>query len=193
MIPKECKRLAEVDFPIASVSKRSIAENNIRHGHPKNLHLWWARRPLAACRAMLLGLLLPDPADPSCPEQFKKDARRILGSIQNASNLRDNQLREALLTFTANCAAWENGTKPVYLEVARALVKAAHPSNTPLVSDTFAGGGSIPLEALRLGCDAHASDINPVAGLILQTILRDIPQQTEPIAPKATYPRQYYK
>ena len=62
-IPKECKRLAEVDFPIAVVSKHSAREKSIRHGHPSTLHLWWARRPLAACRAMLLALLLPDPTD----------------------------------------------------------------------------------------------------------------------------------
>ena len=67
MIPKECKRLAEVDFPIAVVSKHSAREKSVRHGHPFTLHLWWARRPLAACRAMLLGLLLPNPRDSRCP------------------------------------------------------------------------------------------------------------------------------
>src|SRR5713226_3069135 len=78
MIPKDCKRLAEVDFPIAAVSKHSAREKSIRHGHPSTLHLWWARRPLAACRAVLLGLLLPDPCDPSCPEDFKREARQAL-------------------------------------------------------------------------------------------------------------------
>src|SRR5205085_6064520 len=71
MIPKECKRLAEVDFPIAVVSKHSAREKSIRHGHPSTLHLWWARRPLAACRAMLMALLLPDPCDLHCPADFK--------------------------------------------------------------------------------------------------------------------------
>ena len=66
-IPKECKRLAEVDFPIAAVSKHAVREKSIRHGHPSTLHLWWARRPLASSRAMLMALLLPDPADPHCP------------------------------------------------------------------------------------------------------------------------------
>jgi putative DNA methylase len=78
MIPKECKRLAEVDFPIAVVSKHAAREKSIRHGHPSTLHLWWARRPLAACRAMLLGLLLPDPCDAHCPEAFKATARQAL-------------------------------------------------------------------------------------------------------------------
>lgn len=70
MIPKECKRLAQVDFPIAVVSKHSAREKFIRHGHPSTLHLWWARRPLAARRAMLLGLLLPDPCDKHYPSDF---------------------------------------------------------------------------------------------------------------------------
>ena len=82
MIPKECKRLAEVDFPIAVVSTHAAREKSIRHGHPSTLHLWWARRPLASSRAMLLGLLLPDPCDPVCPEPFKKAAREVLSPRQ---------------------------------------------------------------------------------------------------------------
>src|SRR5207248_9701433 len=78
MIPKDCKRLAEVDFPIAVVSKHSAREKSIRHGHPSTLHLWWARRPLAACRSMLLALLLPDPCDPNCPGDFRSKARDLL-------------------------------------------------------------------------------------------------------------------
>lgn len=83
MIPKECKRLAEVDFPIAVVSKHAAREKSIRHGHPSTLHLWWARRPLASCRAMLMALLLPDPCDPYCPEDFKVAAKDILLSKPN--------------------------------------------------------------------------------------------------------------
>ena len=78
MIPKECRRLAEVDFPIAEVSKHAVREKSIRHGHPSTLHLWWARRPLASSRAVLMALLLPDPCDAHCPDAFKQDARRIL-------------------------------------------------------------------------------------------------------------------
>jgi len=88
MIPKECKRLAEVDFPIAVVSKHAAREKSIRHGHPSTLHLWWARRPLAACRAMLLGLLFPDPCDPLCPEEFKVKAREILPRLLGTSEAR---------------------------------------------------------------------------------------------------------
>ena len=78
MIPKACKRLAEVDFPIAEVSRHAAREKSIRHGHPSTLHLWWARRPLASSRAVLMALLLPDPCDPHCPEAFRREARRTL-------------------------------------------------------------------------------------------------------------------
>jgi putative DNA methylase len=176
MIPKECKRLAEVDFPIAAVSKHSVREKSIRHGHPSTLHLWWARRPLAACRAMLLALLLPDPADPHCPEDFKKDARRILAPLPVALAPDGEGLRKALLKFIGDFADWDLSTNAVYLEAGRALVKAAHGEEPPLVVDPFAGGGSIPLEALRLGCEAFASDLNPVACLILKVMLEDIPR-----------------
>src|SRR5216110_956038 len=81
MIPKECKRLAEVDFPIAVVSKHAAKEKSIRFGHPSTLHLWWARRPLAACRSMLLALLLPDPCDENCPPEFIEKARTLLERI----------------------------------------------------------------------------------------------------------------
>ncbi len=176
MIPKECKRLAEVDFPIAVVSKHSAREKSIRHGHPSTLHLWWARRPLAACRAMLLGLLLPDPCDKHCPEDFKTKARSLLPRVQGTFGSNDIALRQALLKFIGDFANWDLSSNQSYLEVSRGLVKAAHPEETPLVADPFAGGGSIPLEALRLGCEAFASDLNPVACLIQKAILEDIPR-----------------
>jgi len=177
MIPKECKRLAEVDFPIAVVSKHAAREKSIRHGHPSTLHLWWARRPLAACRAMLLALLLPDPCDVNCPEDFKKNARDLLPRLMGNVGSRDEDLRRCLLKFIGDFANWDMSNHPVFLEVGRELVKAAHGEEPPLVVDPFAGGGSIPLEALRLGCDVFASDLNPVACLILKTMLEDIPRQ----------------
>ena len=82
MIPRKCKRLAEVDFPIAEVSRHAAREKSIRHGHPSTLHLWWARRPLASSRAVLLALLLPDPCDEHCPEDFKQQAREILRAVR---------------------------------------------------------------------------------------------------------------
>src|SRR6516225_11503005 len=98
MIPKECKGLAEVDFPIAIVSQHSAREKSIRHGLPSTLHLWWARRPLAACRAVLLALLLPDPCDEHCPPEFKAKARSILKGITGIAE-GDGNLRKALLGF----------------------------------------------------------------------------------------------
>src|SRR5271155_2014808 len=108
MIPKECKRLAEVDFPIAVVSKHAAREKSIRHGHPSTLHLWWARRPLAACRAMLLGLLLPDPADALCPADFKTAARTLLGKVVGKIGASDTDLRGGLLRFIGDFADWDN-------------------------------------------------------------------------------------
>ena len=175
MIPRECKRLAEVDFPIAEVSKHAAREKSIRHGHPSTLHLWWARRPLASSRAVLLALLLPDPCDEHCPEDFKQQARKILCAVRQPP-ANDAELRQGLLSFIANFANWKNTADRTHLNVSRALVKAAHGEEPPLVVDPFAGGGSIPLEALRLGCEAFASDLNPVACLILKVMLEDIPR-----------------
>jgi adenine-specific DNA methylase len=186
MIPKDCKRLAEVDFPIAVVSKHSAREKSIRHGHPSTLHLWWARRPLAACRAMLLGLLLPDPCDPQCPQDFKQKARKLLSQVQGLPSSEDKNLRQSLLKFIGDFANWDLSNDRTYLEVSKELVKAAHPEEKPLVVDPFAGGGSIPLEALRLGCETFASDLNPVACLILKVMLEDIPRHGPTLAEELT-------
>jgi putative DNA methylase len=193
MIPKGCKRLAEVDFPIAEVSKHAVREKPIVHRHPQSLQQWWARRPLAACRSMLLSLLLPDPCDPLCPPEFKTQARDILlGKRGRPSGWTtqvgdDLGLRKILLQFIGDFANWDVAADKDYLEAARALVKAAHPVGAngyspPLVVDPFAGGGSIPLEALRLGCEAFASDLNPVACLIEKVMLEDIPRHGPELA-----------
>ena len=182
MIPRECKRLAEVDFPIAEVSRHAVREKHIRHGHPSTLHLWWARRPLASSRAVLMALLLPDPCDPHCPSAFRKEARRVLlGMGGRPSGWKeeietDAGLRRIILRFIADFANWDHSAKQTYLGTARALVRAAHGDDVPLVVDPFAGGGSIPLEALRLGSETFASDLNPVACLILKVMLEDIPR-----------------
>ena len=183
MIPKECKRLAEVDFPIAEVSKQATREKSIRHGHPSTLHLWWARRPLASSRADSNGIATARSlVTPTVQKQFKREARQILLGMggrprgwETTIEL-DEGLRQIILKFIANFANWNNAAKRTYLNVSRALVKAAHGEEPPLVVDPFAGGGSIPLEALRLGCEAFASDLNPVACLILKVMLEDIPR-----------------
>ena len=181
MIPRECKRLAEVDFPIAEVSRHAVREKPIVRNHPQSFHQWWARRPLASSRAILMALLLPDPCDRHCPDAFKRKARSILGAIRQ-SPVNDADLRRGLLSFIANYANWDNAADRTHIDVSRALVKAAHGDEPPLVVDPFAGGGSIPLEALRVGCDGFATDLNPVACLILKVMLEDIPRQDSGIA-----------
>jgi len=176
MIPKECKRLAEVDFPIAVVSKYAAREKSIRHGHPSTLHLWWARRPLAACRAMLLGLLLPDPCDEHCPEDFKRTSRGLLPKIQGQVGPKDEELRKSLLKFTGDFSSWDLATDRTYLDISRNLVRAAYSDEIPVIADPFAGGGSIPLEALRVGCDAFANDLNPIPVLLCRVLLEDVPR-----------------
>ena len=185
MIPRDCKRLAEVDFPIAAVSRHAAREKKfpVPRGVPSTMHHWWARRPLASSRAVLLALLWPDPCDPLCPPAFKDEARALLPPIPNCNpGAGDEDLRAALLRFIADFANWKLAAHSDYLRVSRALVKAAHGDEAPLVVDPFAGGGSIPLEALRLGCEAFASDLNPVACLILKVMLEDVPRRGPELA-----------
>jgi len=131
---------------------------------------------------MLMALLLPDPCDPACPKDFIFAARDILLKLHGRPRRWDSKLntpeglRKILLEFIGDLSNWDNAANMDYLSTARTLVKAAHSDETPLVVDTFAGGGSIPLEALRLGCEAFASDLNPVACLILKVMLEDIPR-----------------
>src|SRR5260370_21646550 len=126
MIPKECKRLAEVDFPIAVVSAHAGREKSIRNGHPSTLHLWWARRPLASTRAILLSLLLPDPSDPYCPPEFKRAAREILSELRQPPKS-DADLQKALVWFIGTFANSALATHPTSLTAARELVRAASP------------------------------------------------------------------
>jgi len=203
------KRLIEVDLPIKRISAHARREKSIRHGHISTLHIWWARRPLAACRAVICAALWPDPADDLCPEAFTRVAKERmldwarehlrLASPESASRMVATQkdpdrladplvLRRALLDFIADFANWDNSTVPAYLATSRALTQAAHealggvPGTRPLVVDPFAGGGSIPLEALRVGADAFASDLNPVAVLLNKVVLEYIPKYGQRLA-----------
>ncbi|MFC1811915.1 NADAR domain-containing protein [Thermodesulfobacteriota bacterium] len=182
LIPKECKRLAEVDFPIAKVSSSSLLETARRASHPKGLHLWWARRPLAACRSVLLALLLPDPADPNCPKHLLKIMREVLMDAPGrplrweASSKTPEGLRKIALEFIAEFSHPDNAYNSGYIRCVRNLVNKLNSGEAPLVYDSFAGGGSIPLEALRLGCEAVGSDLNPIACLILKSELELIPR-----------------
>ena len=188
------KRLIEVDLPIKKISEHARREKSIRHGHIYTLHIWWARRPLAACRAVLCAALWPDPGDPLCPEEFKQKASGLMQTFWDPMGVEDRdfddplELRKALLDFIADFANWDNSTKKEYLETSRALTQTAHeamggiPGTRPLVVDPFAGGGAIPLEALRVGADAFASDLNPVAVLLNKVVLEYIPKYGQQLA-----------
>lgn len=169
------RRLIEVDLPIKVISEHARHDQNVKKGHLHTLHVWWATRPLAACRAVILGTLLPDPVDERCPEDFRKKSREALAWMSSRDLSEPMALREALLKFIGDFAAWERSSEQRWVETARALVKAAHPDGPPLVLDPFAGIGSIPFEALRVGADAFAGDLNPVAVLLLKTALEYIP------------------
>jgi len=129
-----------------------------------------------------MGLLLPDPCDERCPEDFKTQAQQLLPKLVGNVGKSNEDLRKKLLKFIADFSNWDHSAHPTYLEVSRGLVKAAHGDEPPLVVDPFAGGGSIPLEALRVGCDTFASDLNPVACLILKVMLEDIPRHGKKLA-----------
>ena len=175
------RRLIEEAFPLQKVSKDSKHEKNVRHGHISTLHIWPARRPLAACRAVTIATLLPDPAD--APETMKTEYTRLSGSP-----LPDKQ-REYLCDLIASLTRWgdENGhgdwdekdQKGRWfnkLRIARELIQMAYDGRPPKVMDMFAGGGAIPLEAMRLGCKVTASDYNPVAWFLLKCTL-EYPQR----------------
>lgn len=229
------KRLIEVDLPIKRISAHARREKSIRHGHISTLHIWWARRPLAACRAVICASLWPDPADELCPQAFRDKALEsikafaqkvvvdpklaaschpeTMGKYLAISGRLDadaekpkasgkdrkkrqmptpelnatdpvhlNILQCLLLDFIADFANWDNSTVPEYLETSRALTQAAHealggmPGTRPLVVDPFAGGGSIPIEAVRVGAEAFASDLNPAAVLLNKVVLEHVPK-----------------
>ncbi len=144
------KRFIEQSFPVKEVSEESAREKNIRHGHISTLHIWWARRPLASSRATAYAALIPAPDD---TEEW--DMRR---------------------QFIINLSKWENSLNPVLIEKARRDVLEANGGEPLKVLDPFAGGGAIPLEALRLGCETYAGEYNPVAALILKCTL-EYPQK----------------
>ena len=172
------KRLIEVALPLKEVSEQSVRQKSIGRGNISTLHFWWARRPLAACRAVVFASLIPDPDDPECPDRFRALVMETLGRTEFKPKNGDGSViedtpRNRCLEFIKQLVERENSNNPMYIEPARELIAAAHKflhpnteSDVPQVLDPFAGGGAIPLEALRLGCEAHAVDINPVAHLI---------------------------
>ncbi|HHW19258.1 MAG TPA: DUF1156 domain-containing protein [Firmicutes bacterium] len=172
---QQVRRLIETDMPISVLSQHSRRDQNVKKGHLHTLHVWWATRPLAVCRAVLMATLLPDPADEGCPETFRQEAREALKSFTNRDFSDPIGLRQALLEFIGHFANWDASNNRVFVETARRLVQAAHPEGPPLVVDPFAGMGSIPFEALRIGADAFAGDLNPVAVLLNKVALEYLP------------------
>lgn len=144
------RRLIEEELPLRVVNAESAREKSLRHGHISTMHLWWARRPLAMSRAVVFGTLLPDPGD--------------------------DDKRQEILGLLAAAAPFEASVRDDRMNPLRRLLADAYPDGPPKVLDCFAGGGAIPLEALRLGCDTTAVDLNPVAHLIQKCAL-EYPQR----------------
>ena len=185
------KKLIEVALPLAAINAASGREKSIRHGHPSTLHLWWARRPLAACRAVLFAQLVDDPS--SFPEEFpdeaaqEKERRRLFGVVERLvkwENSNDPRVIGAARREIARSVARALG---VAAPRARAEVDAFLAQRAPPAVDPFCGGGSIPLEAQRLGLRAHGSDLNPVAVLITKALVEIPPRFAglPPVNPEA--------
>ena len=177
------KRLIEVAFPLKQVSLDSVHEKNVRHGHISTLHIWPARRPLAACRAALIATLLPDPGDRETRNAImERMAGRIIDKIER-KRVNDRLIEKTKEETLGGILHWKRENDPD-LTWFRNEIRKAYGGRAPKVLDPFAGGGAIPLEALRLGCDVTAMDINPVAWFILKCTL-EYPQrhagQTRPL------------
>ena len=155
------KKLIEVALPLEAINAESAREKSIRHGHPSTLHLWWARRPLAAARAVIWSSLVDDPSEH--PEQFPTEEEQ-------------NRERQRLFAILEKLVKWENSNDPEILDAAKAEILRSTGNNPPPLLDPFAGGGAIPLEAQRLGLEAHAHDLNPVAVIINKAMIEIPPK-----------------
>ena len=184
------KKLIEVALPLEAINAASAREKSIRHGHPSTLHLWWARRPLAAARAVLFAQMVDDPS--ARPELFPTEEAQ-------------SQERQRLFRIIEELVKWENTTNETVLESAREEIRKSwrrtceenqdhpraaelfDPDKLPAFHDPFAGGGAIPLEAQRLGLEAHASDLNPVAVLINKAMIEIPPKfaRKPPVNPES--------
>ena len=150
------RKLIEVALPLEAINREAAREKSIRHGHPSTLHLWWARRPLAACRAVLFAQLVDDPS--AHPDRFPTEEAQ-------------DQERQRLFRLIERLVPWEATQDEKVLDEAREEIRRSCGDTPPEVLDPFCGGGSIPLEAQRLGLVAHGSDLNPVAVLITKALI----------------------
>jgi putative DNA methylase len=169
------RRLIEVDLPIGKISDHARDGRSVHHGHITAIHIWWARKPLPSCRAATLAAMLLDPQDPNCPCEFKQKAVKTLNTVYGGS-VNEDTLREVLLQFVSDFSSWDRAEDALFQNAARSLASAAHTSlfgnnGPPFLADPFCGGGSIPLEGLRIGANVYASDLNPVATLISKVTL----------------------
>lgn len=155
------KKLIEVALPLDAINEASAREKSIRHGHPSTLHLWWARRPLAAARAVIWASLVDDPS--SHPEQFPTEEAQT-------------KERERLFKILEELVVWENSNDQRVLDAAKAEIRRSMGDDLPPLLDPFAGGGAIPLEAQRLGLEAYAQDLNPVAVTINKAMIEIPPK-----------------
>ncbi len=155
------RKLIEVSLPLEAINRESAREKSIRHGHPSTLHLWWARRPLATARAVLFAQLVDDPS--AHPDKFPTE------EAQAEERKRLHRIIEAMVP-------WEATRNDEIMQAARDEILASTDGNPPPILDPFAGGGTIPLEAQRLGLEAHASDLNPVAVLINKALIEIPPK-----------------
>ena len=197
-MPAHCKKLIEVALPLDAINKASAREKSIRHGHPSTLHLWWARRPLAAARAVIFAQMVDDPS--AHPDLFPTEKAQ-------------EKERQRLFRIIEDLVLWENTTNEKVLQQARdeiwqswrytCAANADHPRakelfdrhKLPAFHDPFAGGGSIPLEAQRLGLESYASDLNPVAVLINKAMIEIPPKFAgkPPVNPDARRDPQLFK
>ena len=166
------KKLIEVALPLDAINAESAREKSIRHGHPSTLHLWWARRPLAAARAVIWSSLVDDPS--AHPEEFPTEAAQ-------------EKERQRLFRILEQLVKWENSNNKRVLDEAKAEILKSTDGNPPPLLDPFAGGGAIPLEAQRLGLEAHAHDLNPVAVMINKAMIEIPPKFAgqPPVNPEA--------
>jgi len=178
---KAPKKLIEVALPLDAINEAAAREKSIRHGHPSTLHLWWARRPLAAARAVLFAQMVNDPG-------YERHLGRGVNKQKAAAE------RERLFKIIEDLVRWENTNNEEVLERARAEIRRSwretcelnknhpqaaklfNPDKLPAFHDPFAGGGAIPLEAQRLGLESYASDLNPVAVTINKAMIEIPPR-----------------
>ena len=166
------KKLIEVALPLEAINAASAREKSIRHGHPSTLHLWWSRKPTATARAVIFASLVDDPS--SRPEEFPTEESQI-------------KERRRLFDIMSRLVVWENSNDQGILNEAKTEIFKSTDGTPPALLDPFAGGGSIPLEAQRLGLEAHASDLNPVAVMINKAMIEIPPKFAgqPPVNPKS--------